>query len=95
MPTLQTTSALNSKIPAAPENFAIAATLTSQHVPCAMTAVYSPAQAYLAAQTGALYAAPYVNRMTCLLGDGLSIVSKMWAVLDATKAKGRCQPQVG
>ncbi len=69
------------KIPAALEGFTLAATLSSEGVRCAMTAVSSAAQAYVAAQAGAAYVAPYVNRLTRHLGDGPGVVREIAAVL--------------
>ncbi len=73
------------KIPATTENFALLARLAPD-IPCAATAVYSPAQAWLAAEAGARYAIPYVNRATRLMGDGMKLVSEMAA---AVRASGR------
>lgn len=44
---------------------------------CAVTALFTPAQAYLAAEAGARYVIPYVNRSTRLLGDGPALVRQM------------------
>ncbi len=71
------------KIPATMENITLGARLTSLNMPCAFTAVYTPAQVYLAEQAGARFAAPYVNRMTRQLGDGLTVVKDMRALIDA------------
>lgn len=46
----------------------------SLEIPCAVTAVFSPAQAFLAQEAGARYVIPYVNRATRLMGDGISLV---------------------
>lgn len=46
----------------------------SAHLPCAVTAIYSHAQAAVAIAAGARYVIPYVNRTTRLLGDGLGFV---------------------
>jgi len=54
----------------------------SLEIPCAVTAVFSPAQAYLAREAGANYAVPYVNRSTRLLGDGAALVAAMAQVLN-------------
>lgn len=43
----------------------------------AVTGVFSPAQAYLAAEAGAHYIIPYVNRMTRFVGDGPGIVTRL------------------
>jgi len=59
--------------------------LTSQladTVPCALTAVFSAAQTYLACQAGARYVIPYVNRATRLCGDGLALVYQMAGIVE-------------
>jgi transaldolase len=68
------------KIPATPVGFQAAARL-SNFMPCAITAVFSPAQALLAVAAGARYVLPYVNRATKLLGDGMALVSEIAGVL--------------
>ncbi|GAB4469145.1 MAG: fructose-6-phosphate aldolase [Anaerolineae bacterium] len=75
------------KIPANTENFTLAARLVSEGITCGVTAVYSPAQVYLAAQAGARYVAPYVSRMTRQLGDGLAVVREMAAILRGTQTE--------
>ena len=64
------------KIPATPLGFQVTAYLSSA-INCSVTAIYSPAQAAVAAQAGAKYAIAYVNRATRLLGDGLALVREM------------------
>jgi transaldolase len=68
------------KIPATEVGFQAVVSL-SPEIPCAVTAVYSPAQAVVAAEAGCKYAICYVNRATQLLGDGLSLVRGMAKVL--------------
>ena len=68
------------KIPATPLGFQVTAYLSSA-IDCSVTAIYSPAQAAVAAQAGAKYAIAYVNRATRLLGDGLALVRGMSDVL--------------
>ncbi len=75
------------KIPASTENFTMVAGLVSEGITCGVTAVYSPAQVYLAAQAGARYVAPYVSRMTRQLGDGLAVVREMAAILRGTQTE--------
>jgi transaldolase len=65
------------KLPATIENYAIVARLAPRGIPFCITAAASAAQAYLAAQAGAAYVAPYVNRLTRQLGDGLAVVRDM------------------
>ena len=78
-------SQVHLKVPCTLEGLRLIARLSAQ-IPCAATAVYSPAQAWLAAQAGARYAIPYVNRATRLLGDGLALVRGMAGVLAGTPA---------
>lgn len=47
-----------------------------------MTAIFTPAQALLAAKAGAKLVAPYVNRLDMINGDGVSTVSDMVKILD-------------
>jgi transaldolase len=72
------------KLPATIENYTIVARLAPQGIPFCVTAACSAAQAYLAAQAGAAYVAPYVNRLTRQLGDGLAVVREMARVLQGT-----------
>lgn len=69
------------KIPAATDNFRLVQQLSAD-IPCAVTAVYSAAQALAAAEAGADFVIPYVNRATRLLGDGLKLVSEISGLLD-------------
>jgi transaldolase len=75
------------KIPATTENFALTAKLTAAGVDCAITAAASAAQAYLAAQVQASFVAPYVNRLTQQVGDGLAVVRDMAAILQGTQTQ--------
>jgi transaldolase len=59
--------------------------LTSQlsdTIPCALTAVFSAAQTYLACEAGTRYVIPYVNRTTRLCGDGIALVSQMAGIVE-------------
>ena len=53
----------------------------------AVTAVFSPAQAYLAGEAGARFVIPFVNRYTRLTGSGEELVSDIAIVLQGS----RCQ----
>ena len=75
------------KIPATTENIAMAARLEQHGIECAITAVASPAQAYLAAQAEVAYVIPYVNRLTRTYGDGLAIVRQIAAILQDAEAE--------
>ena len=50
--------------------------------PCCITAVYSPAQAMIARETGSRYVALYVNRATRLMGNGLQLVKEVAEILN-------------
>lgn len=75
------------KIPATIENMAMMVRLVQNGIECAITAVASPAQAYLASQAQASFVAPYVNRLTRQYGDGLAIVRDIRAVLAGTSTE--------
>lgn len=68
------------KIPASLVGFQVVAALAPE-IPCAVTAIYSPAQAAIAQEAGAKYAIAYVNRATRLLGDGVALVREMAGVV--------------
>jgi transaldolase len=74
------------KIPCTPENLALCARLSAAGYVCGLTAIFSPAQVYLAIQAGARYVLPYVNRSTRLQGDGPALVRAMRQVIDAERA---------
>jgi transaldolase len=74
------------KIPATLVGFQAVARL-SPEMPCAVTAIFSPAQAVVAAEAGARYAICYVNRATRLLGDGLALVGGMAKMLSSTQTE--------
>ena len=65
------------KIPTVPEGLRAMQILRSDGYHVTATAIYTPMQAYLAAKAGAEYAAPYVNRIDNLGGDGVSSTKKM------------------
>ncbi len=75
------------KIPGTTENMRLVAQLSEAGVECLVTAVASPAQAYLAAQVNAEYVAPYVNRLSKQLGDGIAIVRDMVRILNGTQTE--------
>lgn len=75
------------KLPCTLEYVRVAHELSRQGMVCAMTAVYSPAQAYVAAQAGAAYAIPYVNRATRYCGSGSALVAEIAAILEGSACK--------
>ncbi|MEG4210079.1 transaldolase family protein [Microcoleus sp. S13_B4] len=74
------------KVPATAAGFQAVAHL-SPSIPCAVTAIYSAAQAVVSAEAGAKYAIAYVNRATRLLGDGFALVRDMANVLQRTNTE--------
>ena len=68
------------KIPASLVGFQVVAALAPE-IPCAVTAIYSAAQASVSQAAGAKYAIAYVSRATRLLGDGIALVRDMASVL--------------
>lgn len=52
-------------------------------VPVAVTGVFTPGQAFMAAQAQASYVIPYVNRVTRFTGDGPGLLAQMAAILDS------------
>ncbi|MHC5723553.1 MAG: transaldolase family protein [Nostoc sp.] len=68
------------KIPATPLGFEVVASLSSE-ITCAVTAIYSAAQAAVAREAGAKIAIAYVNRASRLLGDGIALVRDLASVL--------------
>ena len=74
------------KIPATDLGFQVTAHLSSE-IACSVTAIYSPAQAAIAAEAGAKYAIAYVNRATRLLGDGLALVREMATILQGSNTE--------
>ncbi|NDJ78242.1 MAG: hypothetical protein GYB65_18490 [Chloroflexi bacterium] len=76
------------KVPTTTENLAMVSRLVPAGIECAMTAVYSPAQAYLAAQVRASFIIPYVNRMTRQIGDtAMGVIRDMVRVLEDTQTQ--------
>jgi transaldolase len=74
------------KIPATQDGFQAAARLAeTAHV--AITAIFSPAQAAVAAAVGARYAIVYVNRAARLLSDGAALVRGMAEALSGSQTE--------
>lgn len=59
------------KVPSVQEGFRAMRILSGEGIKVTGTAVYMPMQAFLAAKSGARYAAPYVNRIDNLGNDGV------------------------
>lgn len=70
------------KIPAISAGYAAIKTLSAKGITTLGTAVYSPMQGFFAAQAGAKYIAPYVNRVDSTGGDGIKLVQTLQDLLD-------------
>jgi transaldolase len=73
------------KVPATTENYTIVSQLAPSGITFCVTAACNAMQAYLAAEVGAAFVAPYVNRLTRQLGDGLAVVQDMAYILQGTE----------
>lgn len=70
------------KIPICEEGLRAAAELKKMNIGVTVTAVFTPAQALMAAKAGADFVAPYVNRLDNILGDGTKVVGEIVEVLE-------------
>lgn len=61
------------KIPSVPEGFKAMMALKKEGIKLTATAIYTPMQAFLAAKSGADYAAPYINRIDNMGYNGVQI----------------------
>ena len=69
------------KLPARGDFARLAARLTAAEVPCALTAVYSPAQALVARAAGCRWVIPYFDRARRLVPEVDSVVAELAAAL--------------
>ncbi len=86
IPFLSLAENLGLKVPCTVNGLAFTAQVSAR-VTVAVTGVFTPAQAYLAAQAGAEYVIPYVNRVTRATGDGPGLVAQLAAILDPTECE--------
>ena len=77
------------KLPASLDAITLAAALTDDGIRCALTAVYSPAQALLAHETGCIWIIPYVDRAARHSDGGLAVVDSLAAMLARLKSSTR------
>ncbi len=73
------------KIPCIPEGFKAMKLLKTQGIRTTGTAIYTPMQAYLAAKSGASYAAPYINRIDDMGYDGIHVTKEIQDILAANR----------
>lgn len=62
------------KIPIGEEGLKATMMLKELGIGVTMTAIFTPAQALIAARAGASFVAPYVNRLDNIIGDGVRVV---------------------
>lgn len=65
------------KIPIGEEGLKATMELKKQGIGVTMTAIFTPAQALIAAKAGADFVAPYVNRLDNIIGDGSRVVAEI------------------
>lgn len=65
------------KIPIGEEGLKATMQLKKIGIKVLMTAIFTPAQALIAAKAGADYVAPYVNRLDSIIGDGCEVVAQI------------------
>lgn len=70
------------KIPSVPAGFKAMKELKKLGIRTTGTVVYTPLQAYLAAQAGAEFVAPYVNRIDNMGYDGVRVCKEIQDILD-------------
>ena len=69
--------AFYAKIPISEEGIKATMMLNKIGIKVTMTAIFSPAQAMLAAEAGASFVAPYVNRLDNIIADGTGVVAEI------------------
>lgn len=65
------------KIPIGEEGLKAVTMIKNLGIGVTMTAIFTPAQALMAAKAGADFVAPYVNRLDNILGDGTNVVAEI------------------
>lgn len=65
------------KIPIGEEGLKAVPMVKNLGIGVTMTAIFTPAQALMAAKAGADFVAPYVNRLDNILGDGTNVVAEI------------------
>lgn len=65
------------KIPIGEEGLKATKMLSEIGIGVTVTAIFTPAQALMAAVAGASFVAPYVNRLDNILGDGTAVVAEI------------------
>jgi transaldolase len=77
------------KLPATLEAIRAAGALVEEGIRCALTAVYSPAQALLAHEVGCVWVIPYVDRAARQSVGGMVVVDSLAAILTSLQSGTR------
>ena len=77
------------KLPATLDGVRLAGVLKGAGIRCALTAVYSPAQALLAHEAGCIWIIPYVDRAARHSDGGLTVVDSLAAMLARLQSSTR------
>jgi transaldolase len=77
------------KLPATLDAVGLAGILTGEGIRCALTAVYSPAQALLAHEAGCVWIIPYVDRAARHSDGGMAVVDSLAAILARLQSSTR------
>ncbi len=77
------------KIPTIPEGLKAMRILSKEGYKITATAIYNPLQAFLAAKSGADYAAPYINRIDNLGTNGIEVARTMQDIFVSSGYKTR------
>ena len=73
------------KVPVTPDGIKAIMILEQKGIKTTATAVFTPMQALVAAQAGADFVAPYVNRLDNIAGDGLKVVGEIAQIFNLYK----------
>lgn len=73
------------KIPICEEGLKATMMLKEWGIGVTMTAIFTPAQALIAAKAGASFVAPYVNRLDNIIADGCEVVAEITKQLERYK----------
>ena len=82
--------ALYIKIPVSEEGLKASMKIKGRGIGVTMTAVFTPAQALMAARAGADFVAPYVNRLDNVVGNGCGVVEEIVRGLALHKSECKC-----
>lgn len=71
------------KIPISPEGIKATMELKKRGIKVTETAIFTPPQAMIAAEAGADFVAPYINRLDSIVSDGVHVVSEIVNMFNA------------